>query len=293
MGLFGVDVSNHQTSFNFAGWDFAFLKAAEGSGFKDRMFHTHLANARKAGCIVAAYHYQRQDDAASQVANIESMVPKDIPVIIDVEDGSGSPDLTRHIIAGLRERGFKVGPLYLPRWYWDKIGRPSLHGLPALWASWYPDYVARPKEQGIAKVPLSAWNPYGGNQVAVMQFTSTPFDQNWFPGNHDQLRALLGQTTPPVSGGGGAEVKKSKKDKVNAFSFEYLDGPNAGLGVLVDLENDRTTGLDADALRASAIRAGTLHFGVGEVEGNDLLAKYGAGNPAPKPPRDPGSEVPA
>lgn len=191
MGIFGVDVSNHQTSFDFTGWDFAFLKASEGADFRDRMFHTHLANARKAGAIVAAYHYQREGDAKSQIGNIESMVPKDVPVIIDVENKSGSPQLTREIIAGLRKRGYRIGPLYLPKWYWDRIGKPSLHDLPTLWASWYPDYVARPRESGIAKVPASAWNAYGGRPVSVMQFTSTPFDQNYFNGTRADLRLLL------------------------------------------------------------------------------------------------------
>lgn len=193
MGLFGVDVSNHQKSFDFFGWDFAFIKASEGVTFKDGMFHTHLANARRARCVVAAYHYQRPDPAAEQVATIESMVPKDVPIIIDVEDGSGTVDLTREIIAGLRERGYRVGPVYIPRWWWKGVGRPSLHGLPALWASWYPDYTARPREDGLAKVPSTEWGPYGDNPnpVAIMQFTSTPFDQNYFPGTREQLNQLL------------------------------------------------------------------------------------------------------
>lgn len=192
MGLFGVDVSNHQKSFDFTGWDFAFIKASEGVTFKDALFHTHLANARKAGCIVAAYHYQRPNPAAEQVATIESMVPKDVPVIIDVEDGSGSVDLTREIIAGLRERGYRIGPVYIPRWWWiSYAGRPSLHDLPQLWASWYPDYIARPREDGVLMVPSAEWGPYGGNTVALMQFTSTPFDQNFFPGTREELKNLL------------------------------------------------------------------------------------------------------
>lgn len=200
MGVFGVDVSNHQKSFNFRGWDFAFIKSSEGNGFRDAYFAGHLANARAAGCLVAAYHYQRNVSAQSQVDLIKSMVPRDVPVIIDVEDGSGPLSLTREIIRLLREEGYDVPFLYLPRWYWSRIGSPSLAGLPALWASWYPDYVARPREVGINMVPQSAWAPYGGLSVGIMQFTSTPFDQNYFPGTRDQLAAILNGRAP---GGGG------------------------------------------------------------------------------------------
>ncbi len=200
MGVFGVDVSNHQKSFNFRGWDFAFIKSSEGNGFRDAYFAGHLANARAAGCLVAAYHYQRNVSAQSQVDLIKSMVPRDVPVIIDVEDGSGPLSLTREIIRLLREEGYDVPFLYLPRWYWSRIGSPSLVGLPALWASWYPDYVARPREVGINMVPQSAWAPYGGLSVGIMQFTSTPFDQNYFPGTRDQLAAILNGRAP---GGGG------------------------------------------------------------------------------------------
>lgn len=200
MGVFGVDVSNHQSSFNFAGWDFAFIKSSEGNSFRDFRFTQHLNNARASNCLVAAYHYQRDVSAQSQVALIKEMVPTNVPVIIDVERGSGSLGITREIIRLLRSGGYESPFLYLPRWYWAEIGRPDLSGLPRLWASWYPDYVSRPREVGISLVPQSAWNDYGNNSVAMMQFTSTPHDMNWYPGTRDQLAAVLNGRAP---GGGG------------------------------------------------------------------------------------------
>ncbi len=206
MGVFGVDVSNHQRSFNFSGWDFAFIKSSEGNGFRDQYFAGHLANARAAGCLVAAYHYQRNVSAQSQVDLIKSMVPRGVPVIIDVEEGSGPISITHEIIRLLNEDGYDTPFVYIPRWFWNKptsqggLGNVSLAGLPPLWASWYPDYVARPREVGLSMVPQSAWNSYGGLNVALMQFTSTPFDQNYFPGTRDQLAAILNGRG---SGGGG------------------------------------------------------------------------------------------
>src|SRR5687767_5539856 len=124
MGVFGVDASNHQPNFDFRGWDFAILKASEGNGFRDWTFKKHYDNARAAGCLVAAYHYQRDVSAQSQVDLIKSMVPVSCPVIIDVEHGSGSLSITREIIRLLRDAGYKTPLLYLPRWYWNQIGRP-------------------------------------------------------------------------------------------------------------------------------------------------------------------------
>lgn len=246
MGIFGVDVSNHQASFNFQGWDFAILKASEGSTFKDGRFRQHLMNARAAGCIVAAYHYQRPDNYVYQADNIESMVPKDIPVIIDVEDGSGSFDLTRNLVRELRNRGYLVPLSYIPRWHWQKVGSPSLEGLPALWASWYPDYVARPREQGILKVPASAWSNYGGLGVRLMQFTSTPHDMNWFAGTRDELYQLL-YGKAGSGGGAGADEMAGWLDEDSGLAREG----EAGTYTMRDLEvgNNRALWLILQVLK--------------------------------------------
>lgn len=180
MSIEGVDVSNHQATFDFRGWQFAIVKASEGNGFRDFRFWQHVDAARAAGLIVAAYHYQRNVSARSQFDLIRSIVPTSIPVIIDVEDGSGPLSITHELIRLLRGAGYSVPLLYLPRWYWrDHLGRPSLAGLPPLWGS---DYRGASAD----------WSDYGGLPVALRQYTSTPFDKNWFGGTREQFAALLG-----------------------------------------------------------------------------------------------------
>lgn len=179
MPIEGVDVSNHQATFDFRGWQFAIIKSSEGNTFRDFRFTQHLNAARAAGCIVAAYHYQRDVSARSQFDLIRSVVPTSIPVIIDVEDGSGSLSITRDLIRLLREAGYRSPLLYLPRWHWRNIGSPSLAGLPPLWGS---DYRGGSAD----------WSPYGGLDVALRQYTSTPHDKNWFGGTKEQFAALLG-----------------------------------------------------------------------------------------------------
>lgn len=212
--VFGIDVSHHQGSFDVEraareGIEFFIFKATEGSGFTDSRFAENLAKARRSGKLFAAYHYQRAGiSAAAQVAHIRRVVPKDVPVILDVEANSGRTALTRDIITRLRKLGYRSPLLYLPRWYWQEIGSPNLAGLPPLWSSRYPDNAVGDIRDEYADVPAHYWNGYGGLRVAVLQFTSSarvagraPIDGNAYRGTLAQLRALFNGTN---SGGGGA-----------------------------------------------------------------------------------------
>ena len=213
MVTFGLDISHHQdlgldlAQCRQEGIEFVFIKATEGATFVDSAFAANLAEARAAGQLVAAYHYVRSNSsAAAQVANVQRVVPRDVPVIPDVEANSGGIELTRDFVSALRGAGYSVPLLYLPRWYWQQIGSPSLAGLPPLWSSRYPDTVVGSIADEWADVPASYWNGYGGLSVAVLQFTSSasvaghqPLDANAFNGTRDQLAALLGGKEDDVS----------------------------------------------------------------------------------------------
>lgn len=212
MPVFGLDISHHQdlgldlAQCRREGIEFVFLKATEGATFVDSEFAKNLAEAREAGQLVAAYHYVRSNvGAAAQVAHIQTVIPKNVPVIPDVEANSGAIGLTRDFIARLRAAGYRVPLLYLPRWYWQQIGSPSLAGLPPLWSSRYPDNVVGTIADEWAHVPASYWNGYGGLDVAVLQFTSSariaghaPLDANAYRGTRAQLAALLGGAAVPA-----------------------------------------------------------------------------------------------
>lgn len=213
MVTFGLDISHHQdlrldlAQCRREGIEFVFMKATEGAGFVDSEFGANLAEARAVGLLVAAYHYVRSNaSAAAQVANVQRVVPRDVPVIPDVEANSGGIALTRDIVNRLRAAGYVVPLCYIPRWYWNQIGQPSLAGLPPLWSSRYPDNVVGSIADEWADVPAHYWNGYGGLNVAVLQFTSSariaghqPLDANAFRGTRAELAALLGsQEEDPV-----------------------------------------------------------------------------------------------
>ncbi|GAB2957615.1 glycoside hydrolase family 25 protein [Amycolatopsis acidiphila] len=207
---FGLDISHYQSSSlslaqtRAEGCEFVFLKAAEGSTYTDPTFGANLAEARAAGMLAAAYVYQRDYvSAQAHVDRVAQVVPKDVPVIPDVETNSGDVALTRDLVDRLRAAGYRVPLLYLPRWYWQQLGSPSLAGLPPLWSSRYPDTAPGSLAEQWAKVPASYWDGYGGLDVAVLQFTSTatiagysPLDADAFRGTRVELAAVLGYTAP-------------------------------------------------------------------------------------------------
>ena len=203
MGIYGYDLSNHQPTPDLNGWDFVFAKASEGSWFQDGRFWEHMTNAANAGCLRGAYHFLRSDaPIVDQVETFKSVVPLNIPAIPDVESytfggrviSAPTLDQTREFVNRLRDAGYHVPLMYLPRWYWQQWGSPQdISDLPPLWLSRYPDYVARPREEALSLVPDWAKQPFGGIASApIIQFTSTPLDQNYFDGSKDELAALLG-----------------------------------------------------------------------------------------------------
>ncbi len=233
--LYGIDISHHQGGgFDLRrtraeGFDFAFLKATDGAGWVDPQFGRNLGEARGAGLLVAAYHYQRGNaSAAAQVDTITRTVPRDVPVLPDVEKDGGNLALTRDIVGRLRGAGYTVPLAYVPRWYWrDTLGSPSLVGLPPLWSSRYPDMNGGYASQIYQRVPANYWDGYGGVGVEVLQFTSsatvaghTPVDSNAYRGTREQLAALLGTNpagtpappappAPPASPAAGTYIVKS------------------------------------------------------------------------------------
>jgi hypothetical protein len=70
--------------------------------------------------------------------------------------------------------GATVPLLYLPHWYWDRLGHPSLAGLPPLWASWYvdPSVASAPASVMYQAHAAAGWNSYCVPGVEVLQFTN-------------------------------------------------------------------------------------------------------------------------
>ena len=90
----GVDVSSYQ---GYIDWDeieesdidFAFIKATEGSTFRDKMFRDNIENIADTGIAAGAYHFMSfESSGEAQAENFISVVEADkltLPPVIDLE----------------------------------------------------------------------------------------------------------------------------------------------------------------------------------------------------------------
>lgn len=160
-----------------------------------------LRRGEAAGMVVFGYHYLTTADVAAQ-ARTAREAARGRPIMVDVEDGSGTVDNLRRFLAACAAEGVRIPLVYLPRWYWQKIGSPSLAGLPPIVSSRYR--VATGYASAIyAGVPDTWWDSYGGGDVRVLQFSDRTtvagkqVDANAFRGTRDQFAALIGAAAPP------------------------------------------------------------------------------------------------
>ena len=110
----GIDISHHNgreidfEAVRDGGYSFVYMKATEGTDYKDRHFIDNFRRAREAGLGVGAYHFFRFDtDGEMQALNLMHSLrgyKLDLPVAIDVEEW-GNPDgeATSRIVSRMRD----------------------------------------------------------------------------------------------------------------------------------------------------------------------------------------------
>lgn len=100
----GIDVSRWQgdIKWNLVKKDsisFAFIKATEGTDYKDPFFSKNLKEAKEAGILVGAYHFctpSSLEDAVNEAGHFINVIKKnggfgflDLPPVIDIEKNQG------------------------------------------------------------------------------------------------------------------------------------------------------------------------------------------------------------
>lgn len=199
--IFGYDGASYQGNFNHAqakaeGFGFALWKCTQGSGYRNPNYPWNRDAAHAAGLVFAAYHYVSTDDPNAQADNLAGWIgDRSIPVMIDQETGSGNEAQNLAVADAIRARGMRVILNYFPRWYWSQVGSPPVRTGP-LMASHYASgsgYASTLDQQ----VQPSWWTGYGGQPVAVLQFTDSALiagqtlDSSAYPGTLDQLKTLF------------------------------------------------------------------------------------------------------
>lgn len=178
----GVDVSEHQPSFDFTGFDFAILRTTDGT-YQDRAFAEHLARARSAGITdIATYHFLRAPSEgttiAEQVEAALSVVGElRLPVWLDVESPQGLSLIDVSSAHSLfTQRGFEVAGIYTAANYWRR--HMLLADVRQFGAVWLADWRDNPRVDAPGAIPEgladpASWpRPFGFPEPAIWQFTS-------------------------------------------------------------------------------------------------------------------------
>jgi len=209
----GVDVSYYNGTINWttvknAGYDFAFIRISDGTGFRDPKFAANWAGAQAAGVVRGIYQFFRPNqDVAAQadmvIAAVGTLVPGDLPPVIDVEvTGSLSP---ANVAAKVRtwvdrvKAATGIDPIvYTGKYFWrDQVGGPTSFANNPLWIAQYttlcPDLTS----------PWNTWAFWQHSESGTVAGMSGSVDMDRFNGTLDELRALAGGTGGTGGSGGG------------------------------------------------------------------------------------------
>ncbi len=177
---FGIDVSEHQDGLSLVraageGVDFVVIRTTDGT-YRDRVFSSHVADARSAGLVVQAYHYLRSPSEGTSVAEqvdaaLSVLGGTDAPLWLDCETPAGltlDDVSTAHSL--FTGAGIDVAGIYTsPRWWRWRMLNADTRPFGALWlASYGEDPAGAPRD-----VFPGGWPGRVGKQVPAMwQFTS-------------------------------------------------------------------------------------------------------------------------
>jgi hypothetical protein len=185
------DLSHFRPGISLSGVLALLTKATQGTSNTDPTYVHYKTDALHRGIPFGGYHYVTTADAKAQAKHAFAVIGAEVPCMWDVEKGSGSIAHMYAVHDAYTDLGGTATLGYVPRWYWEQLGRPSLTGM---------------KSRGLALVssdytPGSATGsgrrPYGGMTPAIVQFTDKHLlhgqsvDFNAFPGDVEQLRALM------------------------------------------------------------------------------------------------------
>ncbi len=191
------------------------LKVTEGTNWSSGKWYTDaLGRANAAGAFATAYHFLHQGAAAAQAGWAHAHAGR-TPLMLDWESTTNSrPGVAdaAAFIDAYRAGGGVCNLMYLPHWYWQQIGSPSLAPFVsrkmALWSSAYTSY----DDHG------PGWAAYGGMNVMLWQWTDKHafngqnVDFSAYKGTIAQLRALAGGGAAPAPGpAGDPTIKQGDK----------------------------------------------------------------------------------
>ena len=179
MTVFVVDVSHYQAGLSMQslkdqGFAAVILKVTEGLTYRDSSFAGWLAECRKIGLPVAAYHFLHPSSLVEQARITATLVPADVPVWVDAEAGSTVAQAVTYGNA-LRALGRQVAGIY------SGAHPPTGYG-----GWWHADYVTDPVDTA-----AGAYARLGGDTGRGWR-TSAPAPDLWQFCQHGRVSGYSG-----------------------------------------------------------------------------------------------------
>lgn len=215
MTLVGPDVASFQAGLDLtklSDASYFLVKATEGDSYTDPYYAQWATQAKSTGKPLVWYHFIKTDaSAAAQAAHVRSVVDPTLPGMIDFEPTTASvPTFAQllDLVHAMLNVGLRLRMIYIPRWFWEQIGKPDLTVLTRLGlvvvSSNYPGASGSGPEQYAADGGDSGpgWASYGGVTPGFWQYSDTVSEQgktvdySAYRGSATELAQLLGQ---PVS----------------------------------------------------------------------------------------------
>jgi lysozyme len=227
----GIDVAYYQGTINWAtvhngGYQFAFIRVSDGTGFHDPKFATYWSGALGAGVIRGPYQYFEPAQNVTAQADLlisaigGSYTPGDLPPVLDVEatGGLGPSSVAAKVRQWVDYVKGKLGVdpiIYSGKYFWrDQVGGPTTFVTNPLWIAQYtslcPDLPA----------PWTTWKfwQYSGSG-SIAGVSGGGVDLDSFNGTLADLQAFAngtGSTTmpPPPSTCSSATLDKDVDEGV-------------------------------------------------------------------------------
>ena len=198
--VYGIGISRHQGDIDWnrlstghhpdAPISFIYIKASEGSDFKDVKFNENFENARKHGFVRGAYHYFSTTSSGLSQANLFISMVKlrkgDLPPVLDIEE---KPKNKKKYIEEVKvwlkkvEAHYGVKPIiYASSKYKQKyLDDPFFKEYPSWVAHYYIPELRKGEE----------WLMWQCTDLGVLPGIKEKVDINIFNGSKKQFQNLL------------------------------------------------------------------------------------------------------
>lgn len=192
--VWGIDISHHQQNINWNKLEankpkFIFLKATEGSTYRDVKYKEYKKKANNLSIITGAYHFfSYQSSGVAQANNFikyANLQEGDLPPVLDVEYRKNMPqkkEIQKELVSFIKIIEDKIGVkpiIYCEYSYFNKYLKPKLKGDYPLWIS---DFGGEPRNN------YTFWQKT--NKFKHKAFKGT-VDYNVFNGSINDLKQLL------------------------------------------------------------------------------------------------------